>query len=71
MGARVALDGTKIHANASRHSALGFVREHARHEDRGNNLKTEVADLLARAEAADQTRIFPTRYGDPRGTGPA
>lgn len=46
----VALDGTKIHANASRHSALSY--EHA-----GNieaQLKAEVAELLAKAEAADQ-----------------
>ena len=49
----VALDGTKIHANASRHSALSY-------EQAGKieaQLKAEVADLLARAEAADQTNI--------------
>jgi transposase len=46
----VALDGTKIHANASRHSALSY-------ENAGRieaQLKAEVADLMARAEAADQ-----------------
>jgi transposase len=46
----VALDGTKIHANASRHSALS-------HEHAGKieaQLKAEVAELMAKAEAADQ-----------------
>ena len=49
----VALDGTKIHAHASRHSALS-------HEHAGKieaQLKTEVAELLARAEAADQADV--------------
>src|SRR5208282_3402968 len=46
----VALDGTKIHANASRHSALSY--EHAGKIEA--QLKAEVADLLAKAEAADQ-----------------
>jgi transposase len=46
----VALDGTKIHANASRHSALSY--EHASKIEA--QLKAEVAELLARAEAADQ-----------------
>ena len=45
----VALDGTKIHANASRHSALSY--EHATKIEA--QLKAEVAELLARAEAAD------------------
>ena len=45
----VALDGTKIHANASRHSALSY--EHANKIEA--QLKAEVADLLGRAEAAD------------------
>ena len=49
----VALDGTKIHANASRHSALSY--EHAGKIEA--QLKAEVADLLAKAEAADQTDI--------------
>jgi transposase len=47
----VALDGTKIHANASRHSALSY--EHAGKIE--EQLKAEVAELLAKAEAADQT----------------
>ena len=45
----VALDGTKIHANASRHSALSYG--HA--EQVEAQLQMEVAELLARAEAAD------------------
>jgi len=46
----VGLDGTKIHANASRHSALSY--EHAGKIEA--QLKAEVADLMAKAEAADQ-----------------
>jgi transposase len=49
----VALDGTKIHANASRHSALSY--EHATKIE--TQLKAEVADLLGKAEAADQAEI--------------
>ena len=49
----VALDGTKIHANASRHSALSY--EHAGKVEA--QLKAEVAELLAKAEAADQADI--------------
>jgi len=49
----VALDGTKIHANASRHSALSY--EHAGKIEA--QLKAEVAELLAKAEAADQADI--------------
>jgi transposase len=45
----VALDGTKMHANASRHSALSYG--HA--EKIEAQLQEEVAELLARAEAAD------------------
>jgi transposase len=49
----VALDGTKIHANASRHSALSY--EHATKIEA--QLKAEVAELLAKAEAADRAGI--------------
>jgi transposase len=49
----VALDGTKIHANASRHSALSY--EHATRIDA--QLKAEVADLMAKAEAADRAGV--------------
>src|SRR5471032_761537 len=49
----VALDGTKLHANASRHSALSY--EHAGKIEA--QLQAEVADLLAQAEAADQADV--------------
>jgi transposase len=49
----VALDGTKIHANASRHSALSY--EHAGKIEA--QLQAEAAELLAKAEAADQADI--------------
>ena len=49
----VALDGTKILANASRHSALSY--EHAGKIEA--QLKAEVAELMARAEAADAADI--------------
>jgi transposase len=49
----VGLDGTKIHANASRHSALSY--EHAGKIEA--QLQAEVADLLAKAEAADQADV--------------
>src|SRR3954452_21026987 len=49
----VALDGTKIHAKASRHSALSD--EHATKIEA--QLKAEVAELLAKAEAADRAGI--------------
>ena len=49
----VGLDGTKIHANASRHSALSY--EHAGKIEA--QLKAEVAELLAKAEAADAAEV--------------
>lgn len=49
----VSLDGTKIHANASRHSALSYG--HA--EKIEAHLKAEVQELLALADAADQSSI--------------
>lgn len=49
----VGLDGTKVHANASRHSALSY--EHAGKIEA--QLKSEVADLMAKAEAADQADV--------------
>src|SRR5438094_3646802 len=51
--ATVALDGTKIHANPSRPSALSY--EHAGKIEA--QLKAEVADLLGKAEAADQANV--------------
>src|SRR5258707_10990747 len=47
------IDGTKIHANASRHSALSY--EHAGKIEA--QLKAEVAELVAKAEAADQADV--------------
>jgi transposase len=47
---RVALDGTKLRASASRHKAMSYDRLGPRIED----LEAEVRDLLAEAEAADR-----------------
>ena len=49
----VCLDGTKIHANASRYSALS----HGHIEKIEPQLKTEVADLLAQAKKVDQSDL--------------
>jgi len=49
----VSLDGTKIHANASRHSALSY----GHCEKIEAHLKAEVQELLALAEAADQSAV--------------
>src|SRR6195256_6099552 len=49
----IGLDGTKIHANASRHRALSY--EHAGKIEA--QLKAEVADLMAKAEATDTADI--------------
>ena len=49
----VALDGTKVHANASRHSALSYG--HARKIEQ--QLKREVQQLLRLAEQADMANI--------------
>jgi hypothetical protein len=49
----IGLDGTKIHANASRHSALSY--EHAGKIEA--QLKAEVIDLMAKAEAADAADV--------------
>ena len=46
----IALDGTKVHANASRHSALSYRRATELEEQ----LKREVQELLRRAEQADE-----------------
>lgn len=59
----IALDGTKVKANASKHKAMSYgrmVTEEAR-------LQAEVARLLAQAEAADardDAAYGPTRRGD-------
>jgi IS5 family transposase len=49
----VALDGTKVHANASRHSALSYG--HAKKIEK--QLKKEVQQLLRLAEQADTANI--------------
>ncbi|MFM9886992.1 MAG: IS1182 family transposase [Burkholderiales bacterium] len=49
----IALDGTKIHANASRHSALSYG--HAQKIEA--QLQAEVKQMLARAAAADQAPL--------------
>ena len=49
----VSLDGTKIHANASRHSALSYGHAEAIEA----HLKEEVQQLLALAEAADGVNV--------------
>src|SRR5271163_4256699 len=49
----IGLDDTKIHTNASRHSALSY--EHAGKIEA--QLKGEVAELMAKAEAADAADI--------------
>ncbi|MBV8647718.1 IS1182 family transposase [Paludibacterium sp.] len=49
----ICLDGTKLHANASRHSALS----HGHIEKLEAHLKQEVQALLALAEQADQSGV--------------
>ena len=49
----VCLDGTKVHANASRHSALS----HGHIEKLEIQLKAEVQELLTLAEKADQADV--------------
>ena len=46
---RVALDGTKVKANASKHKAMSYDRLKEKEQD----LRSEIKDLLAQAEAAD------------------
>lgn len=59
----IALDGTKVKANASRHKAMSYGRMKAE-EDR---LTQEIAKLLAEAKAADEAedqQHGPDRHGD-------
>src|SRR6202451_9378 len=46
---RVAWDGTKVQANASKHKAMSYGRM----QERARQLRAEVRELLAQAEAAD------------------
>jgi hypothetical protein len=57
----ICLDGTKMEANASRHSALS----HGHIEKLEVQLKAEVQELLALAEKADQADL-PTGVSCPR-----
>lgn len=54
---RVALDGTKVKANASKHKAMSYAR--MKEEER--SLREEVRELLAQAKAADDEED--ARYG--------
>jgi transposase/IS5 family transposase len=58
---RVAIDGTKVKANASRHKAMSY----ARMPEREAALEAEVARILEEAEAID--RAEDALYGDARG----
>src|SRR4030081_2645986 len=51
----VALDGTKIKANASKHKAMSYERM----EKRATELEAEVAMWFGAAEAADWARARP------------
>jgi transposase len=59
----IALDGTKIKANASRHKAMSYDRMKTEEE----RLKQEIAKLLAEAQASDDAEDLqhgPDRHGD-------
>lgn len=57
---RVAVDGTKVKANASKHKAMSY----ARMIEREAELKARVAELLARAQATDEAED--AEYGKDR-----
>jgi transposase len=59
----IALDGTKVKANASRHKAMSYDRMKAEEV----RLQKEIAKLLADAQAADEAEDIehgPDRHGD-------
>ena len=58
---RVSLDGTKVKANASKHKAMSYERM----KEKQQQLREEVKELLAQAEAADAEED--RRHGDKRG----
>lgn len=58
---RVALDGTKLRANASKHKAMSYGRMAKREAE----LEAEVAAILAEAEAIDAAED--AHFGDARG----
>src|ERR1700688_5181085 len=55
---RVSPDGTKLKANASKHKAMSYGRM----KEKQQQLKDEVKQLLAQAEAADEAEDL--QYGD-------
>ena len=57
---RVALDGTKVKANASKHKAMSYGRM----QEKEKEIRAEVKQMLARAEAADEEED--ARYGEDR-----
>jgi transposase len=57
---RVAIDGTKVKANASKHKAMSYQRM----GEKQQQLRDEVRQLLAQAEAADATED--AQYGADR-----
>jgi hypothetical protein len=63
---RVALDGTKINANASKHKAMSYDRMKRKEKD----LRSQIKDLLAQAEAADAEEDAVTPVPDPCDTPP-
>jgi transposase len=59
----IALDGTKVKANASRHKAMSYERM----QEEEKRLQEEIAGMLAEAQAADDAedaRHGPDRHGD-------
>ena len=58
---RVSLDGTKVKANASKHKAMSYGRMNEKQQQ----LREEVKQLLEQAEAADEEED--RRHGDRRG----
>jgi len=58
---RVSLDGTKVKANASKHQAMSYGRM----QEKQRQLREEVKQLLAQAEAADEEED--RRFGNQRG----
>ena len=59
----IALDGTKVKANASRHKAMSYDRM----QEEQQRLQEEIAGMLAEAQAADDAedaRHGPDRHGD-------
>jgi len=58
---RVAIDGSKVKANASKHKAMSYGRM----QEDGKRLKQEVQQLLAEAERTDAEED--ARLGDPSG----